>query len=185
MFNFLLPTLLLNGAHQSFNETYRDMFIIQSCGIPGSIVASLLIPTRFGQRGCMAVSTLFLAMSVFVFGYLKSPEAQLGASCAVAFLQNIMYGVIYSYTPGVFETSVRGTAMGIASALNRAFGCVAPLIGGKKKHKTANFVILINYIVLLGALLSLSFKFPLYASSICFVICSMFMFSLPASRNKS
>ena len=138
MFNFLLPTLLLqsNGAQQTVNETYRDMFIILICGIPGSIVATLLVSTRVGQKGCMAVATLFLAVGVFVFGFLKSPEAQLGALCAVSFLQNIMYSVIYSYTPGVFETSVRGTAMGIASALNRAFGCVAPLVVGKKNFYT-------------------------------------------------
>lgn len=99
-----------------------------------------------------------------MFGFLKSSQSQLGASCAIAFLQNIMYGVIYAYTPSVFETSVRGSAMGIASALNRIFGCISPLIG--------------------GALLSLSFRFPLYASSLCFVICAGFMFSLPP-RNTS
>lgn len=134
LFNFLEPTLLLlsNGGHQTVQETYRDMILILSFGIPGSIIAALLSSSRSSQQWCMAASTLLLSTAVFGFGFLKSPLNQLIAACAIALLQNCMYGILYSLTPALFDsTCVRGTAMGIASALNSTLGCIAPLIGDK------------------------------------------------------
>lgn len=45
-----------------------------------------------------------------------------------AFFQNIMYGVLYAYTPEVFPAPNRGTATGIASFLNRVAGLCAPIV---------------------------------------------------------
>ncbi|KAG8737015.1 hypothetical protein FRC12_017314 [Ceratobasidium sp. 428] len=41
-----------------------------------------------------------------------------------------MWAVLYGMTPEIFETKVRGTACGIASALNRVGGMIAPILGG-------------------------------------------------------
>lgn len=38
--------------------------------------------------------------------------------------------VIYSYTPEAFPPGIRGTAVGIASALGKLFGAVAPIVTG-------------------------------------------------------
>jgi hypothetical protein len=46
-------------------------------------------------------------------------------------LQNVMYGVIYAYTPEVFPAPVRGTGSGIASLLNRFAGLSAPVVAAK------------------------------------------------------
>jgi sugar phosphate permease len=45
-----------------------------------------------------------------------------------AFFQNIMYGVLYAYTPEVFPAPNRGTGTGIGSFLNRLAGLCAPIV---------------------------------------------------------
>ncbi|KKK14359.1 sugar transporter, partial [Aspergillus rambellii] len=45
-----------------------------------------------------------------------------------AFFQNVMYGVLYAYTPEVFPAPNRGTGTGIAGCLNRIAGLCAPIV---------------------------------------------------------
>lgn len=53
--------------------------------------------------------------------------------------QNIMYGVLYAYTPEVFPAPSRGTGTGIASLLNRIAGFFAPVVAAQfgELHPTA------------------------------------------------
>ncbi|GKT90653.1 major facilitator superfamily transporter [Colletotrichum tofieldiae] len=57
-----------------------------------------------------------------------SPASQLFFSCVEAFSQNIMYGVLYAFTPEIFPAPVRGAGTGVASFLNRAMGLLAPVL---------------------------------------------------------
>jgi hypothetical protein len=53
------------------------------------------------------------------------------ASIHAYHLQNVMYGVLYAYTPEVFPAPCRGTGTGIASLLNRLTGITAPAIAAQ------------------------------------------------------
>ena len=44
------------------------------------------------------------------------------------FETDILYGVLYAYTPEVFPGPNRGTGTGIASFFNRIFGLLAPIV---------------------------------------------------------
>lgn len=44
------------------------------------------------------------------------------------FTIDIMYGVLYAYTPEVFPAPNRGTGTGIASFFNRITGLCAPIV---------------------------------------------------------
>jgi len=46
--------------------------------------------------------------------------------------------VLYSYTPEVFDASIRGTACGLASAIGRFAGIVSPLIAQQLLPSSAN-----------------------------------------------
>ncbi len=94
-------------------------------------MATQVIDSRFGRRGSMGWATLATAASMLAFPLLNDPLSRLIVNCITSFFQNIMYGILYAYTPEVFPTHLRGTAMGIASALNRVFGAIAPTLGGK------------------------------------------------------
>ncbi|KAJ3129659.1 hypothetical protein HK100_008491 [Physocladia obscura] len=127
MFNGFLPLFLSatpDGTSPpiSIDETYRNYFIIAIMGIPGSIGGMFLIDTPIGRRGTMAASTFGTALALYLFTFSRTPQFQLFAGCVISVLQNCMYGVLYTYTPEVFESNVRGTAGGAAAALSRVFG---------------------------------------------------------------
>ncbi|KAK7753137.1 hypothetical protein SLS62_004869 [Diatrype stigma] len=56
------------------------------------------------------------------------PGSLLACYTLEALFQNIMYGVLYAYTPEVFPAPNRGTGSGIASFLNRVAGLCAPIV---------------------------------------------------------
>lgn len=134
LFNAFLPQYLkngkgTNGAPVSDYETYRNYAITSVVGVPGSILAfwTVDIP-KFGRRGTMATATLLSGIFLFLFTISADSSYQLAFSSIEAFFQNIMYGVLYAYTPEVFPAPVRGTGTGVASFVNRVGGLCAPVI---------------------------------------------------------
>lgn len=113
-------------------STYRSYAITSLLGLPGSLLAFHTVDSPsplLGRRGTLALSTLTSAIFLFLFVRLgTTPAALLGFSCVEAFAQNIMYGVLYAFTPELFPAPVRGAGVGVASFLNRAAGLAAPLV---------------------------------------------------------
>lgn len=113
-------------------EGYRNYVITSIMGIPGALLAAYLVDHQspwLGRRGTLAISTLVSAIFLFLFvQFGKSPTSQLFFSCLEAFTQNIMYGVLYAFTPEIFPGPVRGAGTGVASFLNRIAGLMAPII---------------------------------------------------------
>ena len=140
LFNAFLPQYFARYTNASIEsetsiisaETYRNYAITSICGVPGSILAAWLVEqnSRFlGRKGTLASSTFVSAIFLFAFVVFgTSSTLQLIFSCAGAFSQNIMYGVLYAYTPEIFPTPVRGAGTGVASFLNRVTGLIAPIL---------------------------------------------------------
>jgi MFS family permease len=146
LFNAFLPQYLSHGgsggggdsppdsspAPVITGETYRNYAITSVVGVPGSLLAAYAVDMRsplLGRRGTLALSTLVSAVFLFLFVQLgTTPTSQLAFSCVEAFAQNIMYGVLYAFTPEIFPAPVRGAGTGVASFLNRATGLLAPVI---------------------------------------------------------
>jgi MFS family permease len=147
LFNAFLPQYLSHGgtggggdnpnspdapAPAITGDTYRSYAITSLAGVPGSLLAAYSVDMKspfLGRRGTLATSTLVSAVFLFLFVQLgKSPASQLAFSCVEAFAQNIMYGVLYAFTPEIFPAPVRGAGTGVASFLNRATGLLAPII---------------------------------------------------------
>lgn len=86
-------------------ETYRNYAILSAVGVPGSILAYFTVDSRsafLGRRGTLAISTFISASFLFLFvRYGKTSTSQLAFSCVEAFSQNIMYGVLYAFTPEI------------------------------------------------------------------------------------
>lgn len=81
------------------------------------------------------------------------------SSSAVSFLATLLYAVIYGYTPEVFDTSVRGTAVGTSSGLGRVAGIISPIVS--------------------GILLTINTALPLYVSVAGFIIVGFCIIVLP------
>ncbi|TKW51305.1 putative MFS-type transporter PB1E7.08c [Colletotrichum tanaceti] len=120
------------GATPITPDTYRTYAITSAVGVPGSLLAAYLVgqPSPWlGRRGTLAGSSLVSAVFLFLFvRFGTSPASQLFFSCVEAFSQNIMYGVLYAFTPEIFPAPVRGAGTGVASFLNRAMGLLAPVL---------------------------------------------------------
>lgn len=133
LFNAFLPQYLTN-INPNIPPTptsvvYRNYAIISVVGVPGSIVAYFTVNIPYiGRKGTMAISTLLTGIFLFIFTTSTDPNFQLAFTCLEAFFQNIMYGVLYAYTPEVFPAPNRGTGSGIASFLNRITGLCAPIV---------------------------------------------------------
>jgi MFS family permease len=133
LFNAFLPQYLSrvggSGQVESVAVTYRNYAIASVVGVPGSILACYTVDIKYiGRKGTMAISTVITGIILFCFTLARDSNSQLVCTCLEAFFQNIMYGVLYAYTPEVFPAPNRGTGTGIASFFNRICGLCAPLV---------------------------------------------------------
>ncbi|KAG0239671.1 hypothetical protein BGW41_007554 [Actinomortierella wolfii] len=162
-FNVFLPKFMqehgADDGHRSLVDVYIDTAIYASAGVPGSVIAVLLIEGRLGRRYTMAVATLGTAIAMCMFATLTSRAALVTFSAIVSLLATLNYAVLYSYTPEVFPSEFRGTACGAASALSRLASILAPLIA--------------------GALLMISTSIPLFVAAAAFLVSMVCMCLLP------
>lgn len=144
LFNAFLPQYLSHGSSEepaisaeggtgtTTPEAYRNYAIMSVVGVPGSLLAAYTVDHKspfLGRRGTLASSTLVSAVFLFFFvTFGTTPSSQLFFTCVESFCQNIMYGVLYAFTPEVFPAPVRGVGTGVASFLNRVTGLVAPIL---------------------------------------------------------
>ncbi|KAI9664499.1 MAG: hypothetical protein M1821_005945 [Bathelium mastoideum] len=150
LFNAFLPQYLSNadaGPEQGPTSTdvaYRDVLITSIVGLPGSILACYTVDMKYlGRKGTMAVSTLVSGILLYLFTLSSNSSFQTAMSSLESFTQNIMYGVLYAYTPEVLPAPFRGTGTGVASFLNRIAGVLAPVLAVQigKVHVSAPILV--------------------------------------------
>lgn len=106
--------------------TYRNSLIIAVLGIPGALLGGVLVEVpRFGRKGTLAVSTVLTGVFLYASTTALTSNALLGWNCAFSFFSNVMYAVLYSFTPEIFPTKDRGTGNAITATANRIFGVMA------------------------------------------------------------
>lgn len=80
--------------------TYRNLLIIAVLGIPGALVGGALVEVpRFGRKGALAISTTLTGVFLFASTTALTSNALLGWNCGFNFMSNVMYAVLYAYTP--------------------------------------------------------------------------------------
>ncbi len=106
--------------------TYRNSLIIAVLGVPGAILGGWMVELPyFGRKGTLSVASVITG--VFLYGSTTALESNslLGWNCAFSFTSNIMYAVLYSFTPELFPTPQRGTGNALTATCNRVFGIMA------------------------------------------------------------
>ncbi|KIJ17575.1 hypothetical protein PAXINDRAFT_175426 [Paxillus involutus ATCC 200175] len=138
------------GPPASLEDNLWDVVIFTLGGCPGAILGAYMVESSLGRRGSLAGTTLLTAFFCMVFVHVKSPFMVRASSVGISLSATTMYAVLYGWTPEIFGTKVRGTACGIASALSRIGGMIAPLLG--------------------GALLVMDRSFPVYTSVVVYLV---------------
>ncbi|KAI9842013.1 MAG: hypothetical protein M1838_003316 [Thelocarpon superellum] len=109
--------------------TYRNQLIIAVLGVPGALIGGALVELRrFGRKGTLSVSTALTGVFLFASTTATTSDALLGWNCAFSFMSNVMYAVLYAYTPEIFPTKDRGTGNALTATANRVFGIMAPIV---------------------------------------------------------
>jgi MFS family permease len=133
LFNAFLPYIQQTRGAEfgdgSTYLTYRNSLIIAVLGVPGCILGGILVETpRIGRKGTLAASTILTGVFLFGSTTALTSDSLLGWNCAYNFMSNIMYAVLYAYTPEIFPTKDRGTGNAITASANRVFGIMAPVV---------------------------------------------------------
>ncbi|TGO19116.1 hypothetical protein BTUL_0006g01530 [Botrytis tulipae] len=155
LFNSFLPQYLKGGNKtESKSDTYRDYLIISTAAVPGSLLACYIVNVA-GRKRPMAFATMIAGVCFFLFTISSDSSFQLGFGCAASFFQNIMFGILYAYTPETFPGSSRGTGCGIAHSLNRLGGIIAPLIAANVGASNPSIPIYVSGSLILAAFLAM------------------------------
>ncbi|KAI0877177.1 major facilitator superfamily domain-containing protein [Hypoxylon argillaceum] len=133
LFHAYLPYLqAIRGAHfgdGSTYLTYRNNLILAVLGVPGALVGAALAEVpRIGRKGALCLSTILTGVFLFASTTATNSSALLGWNSSYSFTSNIMYAVLYAFTPEVFPTQDRGTGNALTATSNRIFGIFAPVI---------------------------------------------------------
>ncbi|KAI4608842.1 hypothetical protein J4E83_008881 [Alternaria metachromatica] len=146
--------------------TYRNSLIIAVLGVPGCILGAVLVETpHIGRKGTLALSTVLTGVFLLCSTTALTSNALLGWNCAYNFMSNIMYAVLYAYTPEIFPTKDRGTGNAITASANRVFGIMAPIVAMFADLETSA---------------------PVYVSGALFIAAGLFVLILPfESRGKA
>lgn len=130
LYNAFIPYIQATKGAQfgdgSTYLTYRNSLIIAVLGVPGALLGGLLVEVpRIGRKGTLAASTVLTGVFLYASTTAVTSAALLGWQCAFNFFSNIMYAVLYGYTPEIFPTKDRGTGNALTATANRVFGIMA------------------------------------------------------------
>ncbi|PLB49714.1 MFS general substrate transporter [Aspergillus steynii IBT 23096] len=133
LYNSFIPIFLehkgVSQGDSSISTTYRNYAIQAVCGIPASLLGGFTVDLkRIGRKGTGTLACLGTGIFLFLFTRASAEAGVIGFTCAIAFFQNLVYGLLYSYTPELFPAPVRGTANGLVALFNRLSGLMAPII---------------------------------------------------------
>jgi MFS family permease len=98
-------------------------------GVPGALVGAALAELpKVGRKGALSLSTVLTGVFLYAGTTATNSSALLGWNSAYSFTSNIMYAVLYAFTPELFPTKDRGTGNALTATSNRIFGIFAPII---------------------------------------------------------
>ena len=104
------------------------------------MLGGLLVELKhIGRKGTLSASTLLTGVFILASTTAHTSNALLGWNCAYSFCSNVMYAVLYAYTPEIFPTKDRGTGNALTATANRVFGIMGrsvPLIVVKLTYST-------------------------------------------------
>lgn len=70
----------------------------------------------------MSLATILTGVFIYGSTTAKNSDSLLAWNCVYSFFSNVMYAVLYAYTPEIFPTKDRGTGNALTATSNRVFG---------------------------------------------------------------
>jgi putative MFS transporter len=108
-------------------RSFQFTLIMCFAQLPGYFAAAVLIE-KIGRKPVLTIFMAGTAVASWLFGHAASTGESLAFGCLLYFFALGAWGCVYSYTPELYNTSVRGVGVGWAAAFGRVGAFVAPLI---------------------------------------------------------
>jgi MFS transporter, putative metabolite:H+ symporter len=127
---FLWLPLQFTRKGFSLNDALLYNLIIAVAQIPGYFTAAYFVE-RFGRKVTLISYLFCAAVGAIFFGQValiaRDVPAILFWGSVISFFNLGAWGVVYTYTPEMYPTRLRGTGAGWAAAFGRIFAFIAPL----------------------------------------------------------
>ncbi len=146
---------LLRSKGFDLSQTFLLNLIISLFQIPGYFSAAYLVE-RWGRKSTLVVFLLLNAVGAFFFaeqGLSAQPNVAsiLVWGAVMAFFNLGAWGIVYTYTPELYPTRLRGTGSGFAAAIGRLGGVIGPYAVGSMlaAFTGSQFAVFITFTIVL------------------------------------
>lgn len=119
-----LPGRLV-GEGYGFVRGYGFLVLLALAQVPGYALAAVGVET-IGRRRTLIAFLIASALGCFLFVTASAPPLIAASLLAMSFALLGTWGALYAYTPELYPTELRATGMGIAGAMARLGGLLAP-----------------------------------------------------------
>jgi putative MFS transporter len=127
-----IPSLLVDrGLSQVRSNEF--FFLSTLAQVPGYFSAAWLVE-RWGRKPTLVVYLIGTAVAAYMFGNYGTGSDNINISglfiwaALLSFFNLGAWGVVYTYTPELYPTSVRATGSGVATAVGRVGGIIGPYL---------------------------------------------------------
>jgi len=103
------------------------VLIVTLFQIPGYYSATLLLD-RFGRKPVLIGYLALAGIGSYLLGFAGEATSILIWSCIISFFNLGAWAGLYTYTPELYPTHMRGTGSGVAASLGRFAGIFAPTL---------------------------------------------------------
>ena len=124
---FLYIPSLLAARGLSVVRSNEFFFLSTIAQIPGYFAAAFLVE-RWGRKPTLALFLLGTAVSAFLFGNSGTGTDAFVWVSLLSFFNLGAWGIVYTYTPELYPTSIRASGAGAAAAVGRIGGIGAPFV---------------------------------------------------------
>ena len=110
-------------------KTFEYVLIMTLAQLPGYYAAAWLVDI-IGRKYTLSLFLLLSGICSFFFGSASTPATLMCWGAAMSFFNLGAWGVIYTYTPEQYPTTIRALGSGWAAGFGRIGGMLAPMLVG-------------------------------------------------------
>lgn len=152
MFLWLPTVMTMKGF--SLVKSFEYVLIMTLAQLPGYFTAAYFIE-KFGRKFVIITYLVMTAVSAAWFGNSTSVGMLITSGLFLSFFNLGAWGGLYAYSPELYPTKVRTTGVGLATAVGRVGGVIAPLLVGVMVSNGVgiNLIFMMFFaVILIGAL---------------------------------
>lgn len=123
-----LPSLLV-GQGYTVLKSFEAVLLMTLAQLPGYFAAAYLVD-KVGRKATLGGFLAGCAICAYFFGQGGSETMLLVWGSLMSFFNLGAWGVVYTYTPELYPTSMRALGSGWAAAVGRIGGILAPTVVG-------------------------------------------------------